>query len=74
MLRNPGNCEKVSGDISLITSVTFINLSRCYIKYAVSFKNLLVALVNDFPSSTKKFQLRCKHNIVFVIVTTYHYK
>ena len=62
------------GYIPLVTSKAFMNLSRLYIEYAIVFKDFLVALVNDFPNTGKKFQLRCKHNIVFVIVATDSFK
>ena len=50
------NREGVCSYISLISSVAFMNLSGCYAEDVLTFKNLLVPLVNNFPGCGKRFK------------------
>lgn len=76
MFRNVVIRKKVRCYSPPISSVTFVNLSGCYIQDTVHFKDLLAALVHDFSCSGDKTWIRCEEQIflVIAITTSGHYK
>lgn len=55
--------EKVCGDISLISSEALVYSGGFYFENSFTFKNILVALFNDFPSSGEKVQINGRLHI-----------